>query len=330
MQKKSIQEILTWFKDQTSSELAGPRKTASKHLSIIKEKIDDIKDVALRFDYSDVSDPDVYQNYATTIYKKTLERLDEIEFPEEITFSNLVDFYSSCKNILTAYIEMLAKYLTWLKRDRSYKNKVKNLDRSITRLQQELYKFDNKTLEEYSKYEKYEEVISDLELLQELIDKKVSIENEIESLSEEVERLNKIIEEKEKELEELESHPGFTQLRTNKEELSQIEIAIANKIKEIKKLAHKVIKAADSKKIEINDYSREIMKALIKDPLEELIKENDGYSGIKSVVKELEEISQSPSIQMKKEKLEKAYENIDEIINGGLLELQKRAKYCAK
>jgi len=327
---KTIQETLKWFENEISSELAKPRKTASKHLDVIKDRVNDIKDTSERFDYSDVNDPDVYQNYATSIYKKTLAKMNEIEFPEVITYKNIEDFYSRTLNILNSYIEILAKYLTWLKRDRSYKTRVKNLDRAITRLQQELYKLNTKTLDEYLEYEKYESVIDDLNYLQELVNRKKEIEDEIESHRDDIERLEKMITEKEHEKEELEGHPGFAQLKENKSKLSQIEITISSKVNEIKKLCSKILKAADSRKVELDNYIRELIKSIIKNPLEELVKEADGYPGIKSMLKEIRKISDSPNIQMKKEKLEKAFNNMEEILNDSLLDLQKEAKFLLK
>ncbi len=328
--KKTIHDLQEWFEKEVSSELSTPRKIAQKQLNIIKDKIDEIRDSALRFDYSDIKEPDVYQNYATSIYKKTIEKLDEFQFPENVTFDNLEEFYSQAKNIITSYIDLLAKYLTWLKRDRSYKSKVKNLDRSITRFQQELNKLNTKTLEFYSPYQKYERVIDDLVRLQELVNRRKELNNEIESLRGDVERLDKMINERAKELEELEGHPGFNQIKANKNELDHIDIQISGKINEIKKLANKVLKAANSRKLEISAADKETLRALIKDPLSELIREMEGYNGIKATLKNLKELGSDKSVQMKKDKLDKAFENIDEIINDGLLELQKRAKYLTK
>ena len=116
-------------------------------------------------------------------------------------------------------------------------------------------------------------------------------------------------------------------MEKNKKELEHIEITIANKISEIKKLSSKVIKAVESKKLELNDNDKEAMKSLNKDPLGILVKEEEGYRGIKSTLRILKEVSDSPAIQMKKEKLQRAYENIDEILDDGLLENQQKAKF---
>lgn len=329
-EKKKLDELLSWFNNQISSSVSSYRNSANKHLRSIFDRIEEVKTAAHRFDYSDIKDPDVYQNYATTIYNKTLEVFNEIKAPEVITFVNLDDFKNSLNNKINSYINILAKYLSWLKRDRSYKNKVKSLDRSLTRLKEELLSFEKKTLISYTEIVNLEKVSDDIETLVQLVKRNKELEEDIESHAEDVGKITKKIDKSQKELDELKNHPGFIQLESNKKELEHIELSITSKISEIKKLCSKVLRAAENRKIELNDHNKELMKNLIKDPLGTLIKEPEGYRGIKVVLQELKEISKNPVIQMKKEKMQRAYENIDEILNDGILEEQKKAKFLIK
>ena len=326
-EEKTPEEALEWFNSRISSSVSGPRNSATKHLRAIMDRIEEVKTAAHRFDYSDIKDPDVYQNYATTIYNKTLELFEEIIQPEVITHDNLEHFINDTKNKISAYINMLAKYLSWLKRDRSYKTKVKTLDRSLTRLKEEIHLFENKTLLSYTEIIRFEKVADDLNILIQNLERNKYLEKEIESHKSDVEKITKDIEVNQQELEELKNHPGFQQLLKNKKELEQIEINISNKVSEIKKLSSKVLRAADSRKIELEDTDRETMKNLIKDPMGVIVKEREGYSGVKYTLRTLKEISKEPAIQMKKERIERAYENIDEILNDELLEYQKRAQF---
>ncbi|MBA7546072.1 hypothetical protein ES705_38455 [subsurface metagenome] len=282
-QKLLLSDALNWFNKQISSTLASYRNNAHKNIRTIHNKIEDLITAAHRFDYSDIKDPDVYQNYATTIFNKTIEIFEKIEPPEVITFYKIEEYNNLCKNQIATYMNLLSKYLSWLKRDRSYKDKVKNLDRVLGRLKEEVHKFENKTMVHYSEIIKYERVIDDIEELQINVQRRTELNKEINSHSEDIMRLTKIVEEKNDVLKELKDHPGFVQFKQNKNELEKIEIILSNKVSEIKKLSNKVIKAA--------------------------------------------EISTLPAIQMKKDKLKRAYENIDEILNDELLEHQQRAKF---
>jgi len=324
---KTPDEALEWFNSRISSSVSGPRNSATKHLRAIMDRIEEVKTAAHRFDYSDIKDPDVYQNYATTIYNRTLELFEDIIQPEEITHENLEHFVNDTKNKISTYINMLSKYLSWLKRDRSYKTKVKTLDRSLTRLKEEIHLFENKTLLSYTEIIKFEKVIDDLNILIQNLERNQYLENEIESHKNDVEKVTKKIEVNQKELDELKNHPGFQQLLKNRKELEHIEISISNKVTEIKKLSSKVLRAADSRKVELSDLDRDTMKNLIKDPMGVIVKEREGYSGVKYTLRTLKEISQEPAIQMKKERLQRAYENIDEILNDELLEYQKKAQF---
>ena len=324
---KTPDEALEWFNSRISSTVSGPRNSATKHLRAIMDRIEEVKTAAHRFDYSDIKDPDVYQNYATTIYNRTLELFEEINQPEEITHENLEHFVNDTKNKISAYISMLAKYLSWLKRDRSYKTKVKTLDRSLTRLKEEIHLFENKTLLTYTEIIKFEKVSDDLNILIQNLERNKFLEKEIESHKDDVEKITKQIDVYQKDLDELKNHPGFQQLLKNRKELEHIEITISNKVSEIKKLSSKVLRAADSRKIELSDADRDTMRNLIKDPMGVIVKEREGYSGVKYTLRTLKEISNEPAIQMKKERLQRAYENIDEILNDELLEHQKRAQF---
>lgn len=326
-QQMTLDEALSFFTKSVSSELNRHRNDAQRQMQRIINRVQDVKDAAKRFDYSDINEPDVYQNYATAIYRQVTEIMERISPPEDIYYSTLEDFDSLCKNQINSCINVLAKYLSWLKRDRSYKNKVKNLDRALTLLKKEVANFESKTLLNYGEIVEYEKVISDLETLKHLIKREKELINEIDKHKDDVERLSKEINEKQKELDELLAHPGFKKLEENKKELEKIEIAISNKVSEIKKLSSKVLKAAEARKVELDDADKDLLKAIVKDPLGTFVKEGDGYFGIKAMLSTLEKIVKSSVIQMKKDKLQRALENIEEIKNDGLVEEQKRAKF---
>ena len=326
-EEMEVKEALQWFEKNVSSILSGPRQSILKHMNKIMHLIEDLIETSARFDYSDIKDPTVYQNYATTIYKKTEDLFSKITIPEDVNYNAASKFLDSCKNQITAYINVLAKYLSWLKRDRSFKSKVKALDRSLSRLQKEVNAFELKTLTNYGEMIDYERVIENLNRVIELLNEKKLIQEEIASYQEDVDKLTNIITQKEKELNELVSHPGFKKLEENKKELESIEIAISNKVSEIKKLCNKILKAAESRKLSLNDTEKEAMKSLVKDPFAVITSDSDGYHSLKGILSKLRDISRNPVIQMKKDKLEKALANIDEIINDGLLEEQKRAKF---
>ena len=326
-EEKQLDEVLGWFNSRISSSVSGYRNSANKHLRVIMDRIEEVKTAAHRFDYSDIKDPDVYQNYATTIYNKTLELFEEIMPPENITYNNLESFNSDTKNKISSYINILSKYLSWLKRDRSYKTKVKTLDRSLTRLKEEIQTFENKTLLSYAEIIKFERVEDDINSLITSVERKQHLEVEIESHADDVEKITKNIVKAETELNELKNHPGFQQLKKNTKELEHIEISISNKVSEIKKLGSKVLRATDSRKVELGDTDKDTLKTLIKDPMGALVKDREGYNDIKYTLRTLIEISKSPAIQMKKEKLQRAYENIEEILDNALLDSQKRAKF---
>jgi hypothetical protein len=326
-ENKSLEDTLDWFNNRISSIVSKYRHSAIKQVRSVLDRIEELKTAAHRFDYSDLKDPDVYQNYATTIYNKTLEMFGDIETPENVTYDILDTLNRDFKNRINTYTNLLAKYLSWLKRDRSYKNNVKNLDRALTRVKEDVFAFENKTLISYSEILKYEKVSDDIESLIELVGRKKKIVAEINTHADDIDKITEVIDKKKKELDELTNHPGYLQLEKNKKELDHIEISISNKISEIKKLSSKVLKAAETKKVELDDYDKDIMKSLIKDPLTTLIKEGDGYRGIKSTLRILKEVSGSPAVQMKKEKLKRAYENIEEILKDGLAEYQQKAKF---
>ncbi len=325
-----LEEAYDWFNSRVSSSMSSYRNSAAKQLRSIKDKVEEVKSAAHRFDYSDIKDPDVYQNYATTIFTNINEIFEDLETPEQITYKNLEDFLSNIQSKINSCMNMLSKYLSWLKRDRSYKDKVKSLDRSLTRLKEDVHIFETKTLVSYSEIVKFERVLEDIERLKQLVERQNELEEEIESYADDVEKITNEINENQSALDEFENHPGFIQLEKNRKELERIEITISNRLSEIKKLSSKVLKAVDNKKVDLNDYDKEVLKSLTKDPLTAFVKEPEGYRGIKSSLNVLKKVSTEPSIQMKKEKLQRAYENIEEILNDELLELQKTAQFIVK
>ncbi len=70
-ENKSLEDTLDWFNHRISTIVSKYRNTAIKQVRAILNRIEELKTAAHRFDYSDLKDPDVYQNYATTIYNRT-------------------------------------------------------------------------------------------------------------------------------------------------------------------------------------------------------------------------------------------------------------------
>ena len=97
------EEVLSWYTNKVSSNFSKPRSSALKHIETIKDRFDDLRNSATRFDYSDIEEPDVYQNYATTIYKNTVDMLDSLDFPkDEITYKILEEFIEDKNNMINS------------------------------------------------------------------------------------------------------------------------------------------------------------------------------------------------------------------------------------
>ena len=94
-ENKSLEDTLDWFNNRISSSVSKYRQTAIKQVRSILDRVEELKTAAHRFDYSDLKDPDVYQNYATTIYNKTLEMFEDLESPDNITYNILICFMIS-------------------------------------------------------------------------------------------------------------------------------------------------------------------------------------------------------------------------------------------
>ena len=84
-QELPIEDAYDWFNGRISSNMSSYRNNAAKQLRSIKDKIEEVKSAAHRFDYSDIKDPDVYQNYATTIFNRINEIFDDFVTPFNIS-----------------------------------------------------------------------------------------------------------------------------------------------------------------------------------------------------------------------------------------------------
>lgn len=325
-----LDDCYEWYNEKINSYVSKPRSKAKNQIEDIEDKIEDVLETAKRFDYSDKKDPSVYENYATTIYEKTIKKFDDLNRPENITYNTLDRYYNDCDNTINSYIDVLSKYLSWLKRDRSFKSRVKSLDRALGKLRKEVYKLNTDTLVNYSEYKKYEDVAINIKRLSELLERKKELNQQINSHSDKIEKFNQMIEEKEENLNELVEHPGFKQLEDNERKLNAIKLALIDEISDIKKLANKVLKAEDNNNIELEYYDRDVYKSLIKEPLEYLISQPEGYNSLKLALKNLKKFSEDPTVQLKKDKLERAFESIDEILADSILEWQKDAQFIAK
>ncbi len=326
----ALEDCYEWYNEKINSYVSKPRSKAKSRIEDIEEKIEDVLETAKRFDYSDKKDPSVYENYATTIYEKTVKKFEDLKRPENITYNTLDRYYDDCNNTINSYIDVLSKYLSWLKRDRSFKNRVKSLDRALGKLRKEVYNFNTDTLVNYSEYKKYEDVAINIKRLSELIERKKELIKQINSHSDKIEKFNQMIEEKEENLNELVEHPGFNQLEENERKLNAIKLALTDEISDIKKLANKVLKAEDNNNIELEYYDRDVYKSLIKEPLEYLISQPEGYNSLKLALNNLKKFSEDPTVQLKKDKLERAFESIDEILEDSLLEWQKDSQFITK
>ncbi len=327
LKSQEIEQLLNDFRETysefISKELANVRKKIGSRVKKVQEKINRVLIDAENFHEEITETSPTMDKYSLKIEEEVKATFSQLEPPESITYQSVKDYIDEITKGLTKLDGVFKKYVPLLKDKKKYTKRVKDMDRDIKKLGNELLKLQS---ELQSQYEPHREIESVIELIKEILERKArveQIENELKNREKDVLEQRKVVEELQKELEKIKSHELLAKLEEANQEIHEMRKNLDLEFSEIKKGLKKLWKYLKKNRIEYNKEDQRLAEQFSSDPVGTL---GTGHQRtLRGIFSLLEK--HSSKLQLKKEKEEALKEALHAMVNEGKLdELAQKAK----
>lgn len=314
-----LKDLKEWLNVETASTIEPIRAEGMNLLNDLKNKLDELHNSSEKLLESSEKEmqkgsPKTYRR-ARTAYKfarDVLEAIDELDIPESITYETLQTVSGSLEKTLATIgreraigFRRISPYFIFDRRrfDSALK---KALDSS-----KELRDF---SLHRYAKAKTLEDSFIMIEKLFESLDEL----NEIEKRKEQVESRKKIVETKINETEQrissIKSKDEVSELVQVKKEIGELEKALKRELRYLGKPFLKFQKLVQGPGYRLPLAETKKLDQYIRHPLEALGTEEEGYPQLRRILQGIEDAIEKGKLKLKRDRLRKAREVIDEIL----------------
>lgn len=317
--KISSSSIRNWLKDETSSVSVPVHAKAEKLTKEMRRALENIEEVSRMLLES--SNKEIGKRNRKTygraralnkLARLFLQRVKQIEIPEQVSYESFSEFVNETQKVL-AVTEIDVR--NWFPRISPFfildRRKFLVVFEKTKRLFEELNEFLAK---DYVKTRTLEETFQ-------LIDKFLSLEEQLKDLQSQKEKtenekdiIEKRIAETEQKIEELKSKGSLSRLSTLNMEIKKLEKELKHKLRHLQKPFIKFQRFVEYKG-GLTPEELKNLKSYINNPFEAFSREQAGYPVLKQILRKLSQQISEGKLKLKADKKRKAERDIEGILN---------------
>ena len=318
MKEINLVDLTNWFENKTRKKIEPLKKEAEKKISKCESIFDELRVACklLEEQPSSITDELIVKS-AKRFSEKLVIKLDEIKFPEEITYENIENFKIKLENLLNTISNYGKRWVSKLGRDKSYLQNIRDINyllKDIQNLYLKLVSFlDNK----YRKGKKIESIGS-------LIDRLIELKEEAKSIKTANLEIENQLNENEKELNQtnekiqiLEKDEIINKLNLIDKKFEKINGTIRNLIGPIRKSLKKISKLIENEEFTARPDSVSFITAYLNEPIKSYLSDAD-CSHLKSILLDLRDAINSNKLKLKSSAQKKIMIKIKEVDNKDL------------
>lgn len=327
-----LEDLKTWLEREATS-IMQPLKSEGKKLTAnLNSRLEDFDSVCESF--LENSEKEMLKNSPKTyrrakaaykLLEKTLDIIDKISVPEEISFESVQRL---CDDLDKAFTSVGQERWKWFRVVEPYFIfDRRKFDITLKRAADSHGELKNFLTHKYTKVKDAEATFSSVDKLKQTLDESKELDKSKEQMNLQSLSLEKEINEIQKKISLLQSKSEVSELVELNQEIEELAKKVKHSLHHLRKPLIKLQNLAQSSKIAIPLEEAKKLAEYLSKPFTAFATENDGYPLLKSILRKLNEVTNQGRLKLKSSRLRKAHERIeDALYKDNLISLQQTCK----
>jgi len=318
MTSLNVEQLQKWYRKQLAKKSSDFLKHADRSYKVVERALQDVEDLSKAFDDEDIEDVD---GIASRFAMKVKEIVGDFYVDKEITYENTEAMQSEIQRFIQ---ELWGAGARWIRRlDKRHKTTIKAFDVAMKELSKEMKKI-GKLLYDYSWVKDLERIGGRIATLHDLTFSSEVFEEQIQTVRRKIKSAEKEFSESERIYDEFKDTSNVAELLSLDEQAERVSALLKMKMNPLKKQVKKFLQRDTG--VRIGPAGQIALIEYFEDPFVAIAKEPDGYPGLIEGLKGLQEAIETKKLKLKDRLARRAIEEVKTIQNGGLQDLQNRAK----
>jgi len=327
-----LSDLKTWLERETTF-IIQPLKSEGKKLTDnLKSRLEDFESVCESFLENSEKEvqkgsPKTYRR-AKAAYKlveKTLETMDKVYVPEEISFESVQKL---CEDLDKTFASVGQERWKWFRIIEPYFIfDRRKFDIALKRAMDSHGELRSFLTNKYVKVKDTEASFSSVDKLKQTLEESKELDKNKEELKLKSASLEKEIEETQQKISSLQSKGEASELAHVNQRIEELDSKIKHSLRHLQKPLIKLRSLAQGGQAAIPLEEAKKLDEYLSKPFTAFATEDDGYPLLKSILQKLEEVSSQGKLKLKMSRLRKAQEQIDTVLHkDDLMILQQSCK----
>jgi hypothetical protein len=315
-----LKDLKDWLKEETASILEPIRTDGTTLLNGIKDKLEDLSDSCeklLEDSEKEMlkSSPKTYRR-ARTAYKfarDVLENIDELDVPDSITYESLQTLCGDLNKTFTAIgrerargFRRISPYFILDRR---------KFDGALGKAMGSFKELRDFSSHRYARAKAIEDSFVRIDKLDMFINKLAQIEKRKRIAESKLKAVQKKIDETERKMVSIRDRDEVSELAQTRGEIEELEKALGRDLRHLEKPFLKFQKLVQGPGYRLPLSETRKLNQYMQRPFEALATEKKGYPQLRIILQAMDDAIAKGKLKLKRSRLDKAREQIDEILN---------------
>ncbi|MHA1135471.1 MAG: hypothetical protein ACTSSE_03210 [Candidatus Thorarchaeota archaeon] len=318
MTNLNVEQLQKWYRKQLQKKSGEFIKQAERSYKIVESALQDVEELVKAFEEEDV---DKIDGIASRFALKVKEIVENFYVDKNITYEGTEIMQSEIQRFIQ---ELWGAGARWIRRlDKRYKTTIKSLDTAMKELSKEMKKI-GKLLYDYSWVKDLERIGGRIDTLRDLTFSKEVFEEQINTVRSKIKSADSEYKKSKKIYDDFTETSNVAELLSLDEQAEHASSLLKMKMNPLKKQVKKFLQSDTG--VRIGPAGQKALTEYFEDPFTAIAEEKEGYPGLIEGLSGLQEAIETKKLSLKDRLARRAIEEITMIKNGGLQDLQNRAK----
>ena len=318
MTNLNVEQLQKWYRKQLQKKSGEFIKQAERSYKIVERALQDVEELVKAFEEEDVDEID---GIASRFALKVKEIVENFYVDKNITYEGTEIMQSEIQRFIQ---ELWGAGARWIRRlDKRYKTTIKSLDTAMKELSKEMKKI-GKLLYDYSWVKDLERIGGRIDTLHDLTFSKEVFEEQINTVRSKIKSADSEYKKSKKIYDDFTETSNVAELLSLDEQADHASSLLKMKMNPLKKQVKKFLQSDTG--VRIGPAGQKALTEYFEDPFTAIAEEKEGYPGLIEGLSGLQQAIETKKLSLKDRLARRAIEEITMIKNGGLQDLQNKAK----